>query len=515
MGPSNPSPVIGPAQEAEPSLSKLTALQYEETIRRVIGDGALFGVERLSDVRVNGFFSVGARKLTVAKAGVRQFVTNAGKIAEWAANSADFKKRYGLCTPANATDAVCLKAVMRKIANELTREQVDEVTHDAFAAVAVEAATSEKDFWQGIRYGLEGLLMSPSFTHRVEIGRPALNDPDRVAFTATEMASRLSYFLWGGPPDEALLEAARNGSLETPEGYQLQLDRLLGHERFLEGVGQFGDDLLLLDGLNDLKRDASLKPTVDAETFLEMRKSAVMTFQDSVVRNKLSLPDVFRRPSTFVGKKLAGFYGLSPRNEMTLENFPSNSRRAGLLTEPGLLAVLAHEKTTSPTHRGKFIFTRLWCGVIPAPPADVDTSVDMANTTGTKREQTAHYLTNPRCLGCHSQMDPLGYGLEHFNPIGAEQVTDNGKPVDASGEIDGKRFNGAKDLSEIVFNDDRFMQCLSRQVFRHAYGLDVTGEDEGVATIVTTSARNGNTLQAVFRAIAMSEGFRVGKAPSP
>ncbi len=492
-------------------LTKLTAVQYAETIRQVFGEGALAGLETSGDLRVFGFYSVGARQLTVSQPGMQQYLSNANRVAQWAMKSSAFKQRYAACQPASATDGECARSILAAVAKRLGRGRFDADAIGRYAAVATQDAEAENDFWLGLQYALAGMLTSPLVTHRIEIGEGT--NPRR--FTGHEQAERLAYFLWGGPPDDLLIEAAESGALLTTSGQIEQVDRMLAHDRFRVGVAQFADDLLLLDRAVQSKKDSTLFPMADASLMAEMRESALLSIQDGVVARKLPWVQVFEQNSAFVGPKLASLYKLPARQTMKREVFAANSLRTGLLTEPALLTALAHEKVTSPTLRGKFILTRLWCGQVPPPPADVDVTIPDVAQGKSRREQIGHYTTNSSCKGCHLSMDPLGFPLEHFNAIGAEQANDNGVAIDATGSAAGKSFNGPKELSAMVVSDQRFLPCLARNSFRHAFGIDVADGDPAVTAMVASAQADNGTLQSLFRAVAVSEGFVTGTPAEP
>ncbi len=188
---------------------------------------------------------------------------------------------------------------------------------------------------------------------------------------------------------------------------------------------------------------------------------------------------------------------------------PADGRRRGVLGHASLLSVNAHAVATSPTHRGLFVRQSLLCAPIPPPPPNVDTTIDEYGGEGqTLRERLSVHMENPGCSSCHLQMDPIGFGFEHFDAIGREREKDNGVTIDATGDLDGETFQDAAGLAELVSSHPDAATCLVRKVYRHAMG-HVEGPEEEVLVreLAAGWEADGFRFRELILDLVTSDGF--------
>jgi hypothetical protein len=218
---------------------------------------------------------------------------------------------------------------------------------------------------------------------------------------------------------------------------------------------------------------------------------------------------------TFVNDELASLYGLplagtGPSDFRRVE-LGAGSPRAGLLGTGALLAAYALPQRSSPTARGKFVAQTLLCRTVPSPPPGVDTTLGtpMADPNATLRERLALHRANAACAACHSLMDPIGLGLEQFDGIGAYRETEHGKPIDASGELDGVPFANAAELGQVLRNNPDAGKCFVQKLYTHAQGRTPLEVDAPViAVLAQRFASADNHAAELLLELSTSEAFR-------
>jgi hypothetical protein len=228
--------------------------------------------------------------------------------------------------------------------------------------------------------------------------------------------------------------------------------------------------------------------------------------------------EFFTTRQTLLNEELADLYGVSgpTGTELVPTLLPADGPRAGYLGQASFLALNAHSNKTSPTHRGKFILESLLCSSIPPPPNDVVAELPDSDQNKTLREQLEVHQQVALCAGCHSQMDPMGLALEHFDGIGAYRETDRGMALDVTGVIDDVAFDGARELGQVLADGlltpegtPRTADCLVRTVFRAATGhLEGPGDQPIITELGAAFAASGFRVQGALGELAKSEGFR-------
>ena len=215
-----------------------------------------------------------------------------------------------------------------------------------------------------------------------------------------------------------------------------------------------------------------------------------------------------------MGPELAALYGVAGGSGPTLVTLPADQDRGGILGRAVVSTIHSHNTQTSPTHRGKFVRGRLLCQSIPPPPPGIVADLDAIEGEGTLRDRLSQHADDPACSGCHDAMDPLGYALEHFDPIGRRRELDNGYPIDATGELDGATFDGAAGLGAAVADHPELPGCVALQLYRHAGGQAERFEELiEVAAITDDFVAADQRFEALVLALIASDAFLYATAP--
>jgi hypothetical protein len=508
-----------PFAPATASFKRLTATEFNSSLTALLGPVSLGSVEQ--DTWVNGFAKVGGSTVSISLNGVEKYQ----KVIEAAASEvfADSARRDAFvgCVPSSISDAACFRSFVERFGRLAWRRALTPAEIDRFTALASAQAQNLGTASDGLRIATNALLMSPNFLYRLERGEADASSPF-WRYTGYELASRISFFLTNGPPDEALLAAAEQGALAQTDGIRSQAERLLQGAPGRESVGNFATELfqlgIVLARAKDPETFAAYTPSLQQA----MVREVPAMLQDLVFDQGAPATDFFTTRTTFVNSELAQLYGvdatgLTPGSWQRV-TLPTTVPRAGFLGTGAFLSLFANQKEGSPTLRGKFIRTTLMCETIPNPPPDVAPVFEESPTDSmtTKRQKlAAHRETGSTCTGCHALMDPLGLPLENFDAIGAYRETEHGLPIDASGDLDGVPFNGPLELGQLLSQNEKVAACMVRNLYRYATGrLEAPGEEAAIRGLVNQFQADGRDLRKLMLALVASEGFRY-VAPTP
>jgi len=497
-------------------LRKLTVEQYRNSVADLLGADIPIPTELEPDTAQNGFYAIGASSATISPAAAEKLADAAYALAA-AALSPARRTRLVPCTPQGTEDSACASEVVRKLGKRAFRRPLSDAELARYVQVAGQAASTLHDFYAGLELALAGLLQSPSFLFRSELGEPDPSDPTRLRYSSYELAARLSYALWNTTPDDALLTAAESGELRGA-GLTKQIDRLLADPRAKAALDDFHLERLGLGELATLDRDPSVLAAlgaIDEELRAALRDDVLRTFAEYTGSSNADILQVFDTRVAFVNGKLAELYGLTMKpSSLTRVELPASAPRRGLLGKPGFLALTAHAAETSPTLRGKYIRERLLCQSIGAPPPNVVPVLGEPDPNApTMRARLRSHATDPSCAGCHTLMDPLGLALEHFDAIGRYRETDHGQKLDTTGELDGERFDGVLELGALLRADPRTAECLVRQAYRYALGgVETSAQEPQIRALVERFNASGHDLRALLGALAQSDVFLYASA---
>jgi len=492
------------------TLHRLNRVEYNNTVRDLLGTTRAPADDFPIDDRGNGFDNI-ADVLTLSPLHVENYYTAAVALVDEALTTASLRSRLVTCDLA-AQGATCARTVLTNFAPLAWRRPVATTEVDALMASVTLAGTQMDAVEQGLKIALRAVLMSPNFIFRVE------SDPSPTSSTPHslgqyEIASRLSYFLWSSMPDADLFAAAKAATLGQTSSLQAQVTRMLASPKAAAISDNFAGQWLYTRQIADATPDPKLYPAFDDSLRAAMKLEMEAMFREVVV-NGMAADKLLTADFTFANDRLAKHYGLPAVGSATpVKVSLAGTARGGILSQGGFLTVTSHQNRTSPTLRGKWIMNQLLCLTVPAPPPDVDTSIDPTKVMGTLRQQLEAHRSNPACAVCHKTMDPIGLGLENYDAIGAHRTTDNGLPIDSSGELpDGRRFSGGPELANLVAADVNFGRCLVEQLYTYALGRApeaTTGHmDPAVLYGITQSFKgNGYGFKDLVTQIATSPTF--------
>lgn len=407
---------------------------------------------------------------------------------------------FPCANPAANAEQACLDQVLDTFARRAWRHRLSDDEKGTLRTVFTNVRSLSGATWNdGLSAVLQVLLQSPQFLYVTEVGTPVSGaERPTSQLTPLEVATRLSFLLWGSIPDVALLDAAEQGQLATKEDVAAQARRMLSDPRARRGYLDFTRQWLEVESLEAVTKDSTRFPAWNA--MLASAASAELdTFAGDTFTNGGSYRDLLTGTQTTANGALATLYG--------------SSSRAGVLTRAGWLATHAHPIDTSPTLRGKAIRTRFLCEEIPAPPPGV--SVMLPNIAGpaTLRQRlAAHLEAGSSCAQCHVLMDPIGFGLEEYDAIGEGRTTEtNGLTIDSSGELvsAGRTtpFTGGVGLSQALADSAQAQRCYVTQTWRYAQGRSETSKDRCHIDAAMASLPAGATLQDVVVAVVTSDAF--------
>jgi cytochrome c553 len=369
-------------------------------------------------------------------------------------------------------------------------------------------------FNEAIKLALKSILISPQFLYRTSEELPEEKDRDTIAIGDYELASRLSYFLWGTMPDQELTRCAQEHSLHRPEVLAAQTKRLLNDSRIRHLAINFAAPWLNLDKLANLPVDEKLFPLMTKDMRQAMYDEGVAFFL-GLLDTDNHITDVIDSDYAYVNVHTAKIYGLTDVKGTKMQKITlSDKNRGGVLTMAGVLAVTSMPSRTSPVKRGKFILAELLDETPPPPPANVpelNAQNTAKNAALTLRQRTELHRENPACASCHRVMDPLGFGLENFDAIGRWRDRDDfGLSVDSAGELPGKlRFSSPDQLQHILMGrKDAFVRTLTKRMLMFALGRTVSGYDDVVIDDISDAViANGYHLDDLIQRMVASYPF--------
>ena len=408
----------------------------------------------------------------------------------------------------------CVEEVITKFARRAWR-RLPTKAEVARLVELVDVATAEgDDAITGVKLALRGVLVSPNFVFRVEVDdKPHSLVPHAVS--SFELASRLSYFAWSSMPDDELLDAAEAGKLEKPEQILAHLDRLLADPRASALTDNFAGQWLFTRALGDHVPDYNTFPAYDKQLEAAMRAETQRYFR-AFLEDDIPMDQFLTANWTYANDRLAKHYGLPlPGTSELVKVSLDGVQRRGLLTQGSVLTVTSHPRRTSPVKRGKWLLDQILCAPPPNPPPGVEGLIeDEMQTPGmelTIRQRLEKHRENEYCASCHNTIDPLGFGLENFDGIGAWRTKEGNLDVDASGLLpDGQAFTGALDLANILGNDPRVYRCMVEKLYTYALGRPPTSRDAAahIDDLTIDFTQRGFVLRDLIKSIVLHDAFR-------
>ena len=514
----------GPAEPevdgTPPDIRRLTEQQYRNIIADVFGSAIVVGGRFDTPVRTEGLLAVGARNATVTAGSMRQYDEMARAIASQVLS--DPHRRFLLpCDLAEdmAFDEACAKAVVTGFGRLLFRRPLtdDEM---ALRLDLMRGATDRLgQFEDGLHMGLTSLLVAPQFLFVSEDVEPDPDSNGGVRLTSYAIASRLSFLLWDTAPDNVLLAAAESGALHTDSGLEDQVDRMMASPRLETGIRAFFGDMLEFSAFEFLEKDSVIYPAFGIAAAQDAEEQTLRTITHHVIDADADYRDLFTTRKTFMTHALGLVYRVqvnAQKGTWQPYEFPPGDPRAGIQNQIAFLAMNSHPGRSSPTLRGKAIRNMLLCQQVPDPPPDVDFSEfnDPNSPNKTARQRLSAHSTSPACAGCHRITDPIGLALETFDGAGQFRTTENGEPLDTSGNLDGIDFTDAKGLGAALRDNPATTTCVVNRLYGYASGHTLSPRDPWMTYLEERFAENGYRIKPFLRLIATSDAFYAVTEPN-
>jgi hypothetical protein len=478
-------PVAPVVESAGPMpLLRLTHREYSNTMAELLGDTSKPGSTFEPDMPgASGYQAPG----TVATETARGYMDAAETLAATAITS---KKLTIPCSaPADAAaETTCVTTFVKDFGAKAYRRALVQGEVDDLVKLFQKAKSLGFNFQEAVTHTVEAMLQSPNLLYHWEIGdKPPARDPENaalVSLTADQLAARLAYFLWESPPDAALQMAAQSGQLVTAEGLKAQAVRLLADDsRAPRALFNFHSQWLHVDNLEDLDPGTDLGLQLGQE--LENFVASVFVAGDGTLKSLLTAPYTFANAST------APEYGLSANGSGFTQVQLDPTQRLGVLMQ---VPFLRTNGKASPVRRGLVVYKQLLCGDVPAPPGNIpDPEADGPSTT--TRERFAQHAEQACAKGCHALFDPWGFAFENFDSLGHYRTQENGKTVDASGELQAGgviggttpkqavvSFKNGLELVNALAGNDEVSWCTSRHWSRYMLGRPEGDADVGALT---------------------------------
>ena len=507
---------------------RLTHSQYNNTVRDLLGDESKPASKFPTEDFVHGFTNQ-AEGQGMSPLLSEAYNQAAEKLARNSFRGGD-TNRLIPCKPSGPADAACRDRFICEFGLRAFRRPVRQDEAARYGKLFAMEAARTKDFLKGAQVVLEAMLQSPNFLFHVEPG----SDPGQRQYA---VANRLSYFLWDTMPDQALLQAASGGQLNTKTQIRTQVERLMSSPQAKTSMEEFLAQWLRYDRLRSAFREVRLYPEFSSELVSSMFEETRKLF-DHLVWGDRNFMEFFTADYAFLSPDLAQLYGVpAPSEPFAKVNFPSDSKRAGVLGQATFLSVTGKPEDSSPTERGLFIREHFLCQIVPPPPPGVNTTLPPLTDEKpmNNRQRLQVHLANPTCSGCHRLIDPIGFGFENFDAIGRfrdkqmiriyptfdemknktkTRPTEHKLDIEPGGFIQGmqnSQFTSPKEAGRILASDPGCQKCVVKMLFRYATGRPETEADQPAIEGAVTDFRSSQfRFKNLIIAVATSEPFLGG-----
>jgi cytochrome c551/c552 len=425
------------------------------------------------------------------------------------------RRHIFVCHPATASEEVpCARRIISNLVRRAFRRAPQDSDLESLLSFYQQERNRTGRFEAGIEMALRRILADPEFIFRFE-PPPAAVPPGRpYRISDTELASRLSFFLWSSIPDEELLNLAIQNKLREPAVLERQTRRMLADPRARALVTNFAEQWLYLRDLKNSNPDAREYPDFDDNLRQAFQRETEMLFE-SVVREDRSVLDLLNADYTFVNERLAKHYGIPGvyGPDFRRVAVPSDARR-GLLGQGSFLLVTSNANRTSPVQRGKWVLENLLGSPPPLPPPNVPPlKENSGGTVATSvRERMQEHRANPVCAGCHKIMDPIGLALENFDGVGRWRDEDSGAKIDPSGQlVDGTQIDGPSSLRQALLNrPEAFVGTLTEKLLMYGVGRETKYYDmPAVRAVMREAAPDRYRFSELVLGIVKSAPFQM------
>jgi hypothetical protein len=500
-------------------MRRLLSHEYRRSIELMLGSAAAAAASPPTDTPQEGWDAMGASLLSLDAFSVEQYERSATEVALAAVANPSRLAETVPCVVDGPMDESCYQSVATDLGRFAFRRSLETQEVNQLVQVANQArAWGNGDFVTGLRYQLMAILQAPSFLYLHNVGEPDADTGYR-RLTATELASRMSFFLLGRTPDLALLDAAEAGELETQAQIRARAQAMIASEEARVAVFTFFEELFRLRYLQSVEKDLEAFPMFTPALAEAMRQESLHLVDDIVWTNDGDYRDILTAPYTYVNADLAQHYELAVPADIGSSwvkiEWPSEQNRAGYLSQGAFLTVHAHQYRNSPSKRGKYVQLAVLCTAIPPPPPDLEVDLPEPQEGQTLRDALIQHKLDPACSSCHNPMDEVGFAYEFFDAVGAYRTLDNGQPIVASGELQGLgMWAHARELGTVLKNDARTPACLITNLLRGNLGqLERPGIQPALVELGEAFADSGYSMKSLMVEMASSPMFRYVDEP--
>ena len=424
------------------------------------------------------------------------------------------------CRPTSADDArPCAEEILSRLATEAYRRPLSERELEDIVSFYDDAAETD-GFEVGVRTALEAILASPHFVFRVEPEPAGIQPGESYRLSDPALASRLSFFLWGSPPDDELVEEATSGRLSDRRVLEAQVMRMLQSPRAEALSTRFAAQWLRLQDLDRVRPDAFWFPDFTEQLATDMRRETESFFQHLVTEDR-SVMELYTADYTFLNQRLAEHYGITGLvgDHFRRVEYPETMQRRGLLGHGSVLMLTSLGTRTSPVLRGKWVMEVLLNTPPPPPPPGVPDLEETEGTTEgrvlTTRERMELHRSNPVCNSCHRFMDPIGLALDNFDVTGRWRIRENGSPVDTRGELyDGSQIENPMQLLDVLRGRPLpLVRTFTTNLLAYALGRRIEYYDQPtIRAIASQAAEDDYRISSFILGVVESAPFQMKRA---
>jgi Protein of unknown function (DUF1592)/Protein of unknown function (DUF1588)/Protein of unknown function (DUF1595)/Protein of unknown function (DUF1587) len=495
-----------PATVSMSPLQRLSRNEYVNTTNDLIGNTP--SVATTLPIDDQNDLAAGARSLIVSNTWLSDAMQAGADLAHTAVQN------LGTLLPCSAAGAdACAQQFIESFGKRAFRRPLAPTETTRLMAIYALGRTNV-NFAHGIELVIQAMLLSPNFLYKIELGVPGSATGGQLKLTPYEVASRLSYMFWGTMPDSILFAAADMGKLGNGTDVRAQALRMVGSPLARETLIYLHKRWLDLDQIAVTTKDATTYPNFGPDMMAAMDTEA-HNFLDSVVWPQGSgLQALLTSTTTSVNSMLAGLYGVTvPAGSTAFTQVQLNpAQRSGVLTLTSTIAVHTFADTSEPVHRGKFVRERFLCTTIPDPPATVMATPPDPAPGIPIRDKFAQHSSGAACQPCHQLMDPIGFGFEHYDGLGVWRDTEQGKPVDATGnivlstDVNGP-FDGIPNLARKLLQSDQVKNCVVSTFVGLTRGAELAADTCTVKQLRRSYDAAGGDVRAVLVDLTALDSF--------
>ena len=415
-----------------------------------------------------------------------------------------FEQRFFADCDGFAPTPDCARAGLDRFARVVWRREVSGDDLDRLWGLVEAEAAEPGGIRAGLRQAVHALLLSPNFLLRVEA-----DSAPGEALSGHERATRLAAFLWRSVPDEALLNQARDGELDSPELVRDAARAMLADPRSAAMIDDLGTQWLHLRQAEAADPEYALFPDFDEDLRDAMVEETRRVFAD-LWRGDGSLLDLVDANFTYVNARLAEHYGMEGIEGDGMQRVAlPQAGRLGLLTQGAWLTATSHRTRTSPVRRGKWVLEELLCAAPPPPPPNVEGLIEMVDQSLPLRQRMEQHRADPACAACHVNMDPIGFGLEQFDATGAYRLMDAGEVIDSTGLLLGNTpFEDGVTMARAIRQHPNLGPCMLEKMITYALGRTLAPEEACMVDDIDAGAATANyRAGAIVESIVQSPLF--------